>query len=252
MILHRVDQGSPEWHAVRSGCITASNFKLLRESAKLKSGPNKGDYSEKAKDYAFRVAIERISGAPLDEGFETFYMARGHELEPEARLERELRDGVIVEQVGFVTTDDGKFGASADGFVGADEGEEYKCFVAPDKLRSILISGDTSEVMDQCQGGLWLTGRKAWNFSLYCPALRPVGLHLETFRIERDDDYIEALEQDLLAFERLVTQYELALRRRGSGELAPAAPPVVEAVRDVPPWVPTPHPTDPYLRASLF
>ncbi|AOE60405.1 hypothetical protein QZH45_14320 [Pseudomonas corrugata] len=36
--------------------------------------------------YAFELAVERIGGAPLDGGFETWQMRRGHELEPEARI----------------------------------------------------------------------------------------------------------------------------------------------------------------------
>lgn len=46
-----------------------------------KSGPNKGDFTEAAKDYAFRLAFERISGQLMDEGFTTWQMDRGHELE---------------------------------------------------------------------------------------------------------------------------------------------------------------------------
>src|SRR5690606_922982 len=103
-----------------------------------------GDYGDKAKNYAFRLAIERISKTPLDEGFETWQMARGHELEPAARMAHEVRHGVLVEEVGFITTDDGKFGASADGFIDDDEGAEYKCFVSPEKLRAIYLTGDTS------------------------------------------------------------------------------------------------------------
>ena len=68
MIVYRAPQGSPEWHAARAGCITASNFNLIRSANRLKSGPNKDDYGDKAKAYAFRLAIERISKMPLDEG----------------------------------------------------------------------------------------------------------------------------------------------------------------------------------------
>ena len=78
MILHTAPQGSPEWHAARAGVITASMFKVAR--GKLKTGKNAGGFKEDAKDYAFRLAIERISGKPLDEGFETWQMKRGHEL----------------------------------------------------------------------------------------------------------------------------------------------------------------------------
>ncbi|MBA3622913.1 MAG: YqaJ viral recombinase family protein [Methylibium sp.] len=210
MIVHRVAQGSPEWLACRAGVITASNFKLAR--ARLKTGPNKGDFTEAAKDYAFRVAVERISGQPLDEGFETWSMRRGHELEPEARRAHEAANGVLVEEVGFVTTEDGRFGASADGFIDDDGGAEYKCFVSPEKLRGILLTGDVSDVIDQCDGGMWITGRAWWDFCLYCPALEPVGRALSVHRILRDENRIEALEADLVAFMRLVDQYEAALR----------------------------------------
>lgn len=251
MIIHTAPQGSPEWHQARAGVITGSMFSTARErvralderqrkyvdliksghsepiardlagyKAKPKSegieralrGEDVGDYSSAALDYAFRLAVERISGTPLDEGFETWAMKRGHELEPKAREEHEIAIGVIVEPAGFVTTDDGKFGASADGFIGQDGGAEYKCLVSPERLRNVILSGDLSEFTDQMQGGMWITGRKWWDFGLYCPALEPIGRQFTHYRIERDDNYIEQLEADLIAFERLVTENEQALR----------------------------------------
>lgn len=210
MILHTAPQGSPEWHAARAGVITASMFATCRQ--KLKSGPSKGEFAAAAGDYAFRLAVERISGQPLDEGFETWAMRRGHELEPAARLEHELAIGVVVQPAGFVTTDDNLFGASADGLIGEDGGAEYKCLVDPSRLRRVLLTGDISEFMDQVQGGMWITGRSWWDFCLYCPALERIGLQLWRRRVERDDNYIDAMEMDLIAFERLVTENETALR----------------------------------------
>lgn len=210
MILHTAPQGSPEWHAARAGVITASMFATCRQ--KLKSGPSKGEFAAAAGDYAFRLAVERISGQPLDEGFETWAMRRGHELEPAARLEHELAIGVVVQPAGFVTTDDNLFGASADGLIGEDGGAEYKCLVDPSRLRRVLLTGDISEFMDQIQGGMWITGRTWWDFCLYCPALESIGLQLWHRRVERDDNYIDQMEMDLIAFERLVTENETELR----------------------------------------
>ena len=208
------EQGSEIWHKARAGVITASMFKVARERMKVSRGDKKaGDFTDAALKYAFRVAIERISGEPLDEGFETWQMRRGHELEPEARAEHETQAGVIVERCGFVTTDDGVFGGSADGFIGDKEGSEYKCLTSPDGLRSVLLNGDLSEFTDQIQGCLWLTGREAWHFGLFCPALRPIGKQLYWRVIRRDDDYIAEMERDLLDFRRQVDQYEAALRR---------------------------------------
>ncbi len=216
MIIYDHPQGSAEWLASRAGVITASKFVEARK--RLKSGPKKGGFTEAAEDYAFRVAVERISGAPLDEGFSTWAMKRGNELEPEARAWVEVKLGIFVDTAGFVTTDDKKFGASADGFIDKDGGLEIKCLVDPGRIRNVILSDDISEFMDQIQGGMWITGRKWWQFALFCPALEKVGLQLYTKRVERDDNYINEMELDLLEFERVVSKYEQTLRDRGMAE----------------------------------
>lgn len=216
MIIYDHPQGSAEWLASRAGVITASKFAEARK--RLKSGPKKGGFTEAAEDYAFRVAVERISGAPLDEGFSTWAMKRGNELEPEARAWVEVKLGIFVDVAGFVTTDDEKFGASADGFIDKDGGLEIKCLVDPGRIRNVILSDDISEFMDQIQGGMWITGRKWWQFALFCPALEKIGLQLYTKRVERDDNYINEMELDLLEFERVVSKYEQTLRDRGMAE----------------------------------
>lgn len=221
MLIHNCVQGSEDWHQARCGVITASMFKVARARMKVNRGDKKaGDFTDEALKYAFRLAIERISGKPLDEGFETWQMRRGHDLEPEARAEHEMQAGVVVERCGFVSTDDRVFGASADGFIGAEEGSEYKCLVAPDELRKVLLDDDISEFTDQVQGCLWLTARRRWHFGLYCPALRPLGKQLYLQIVERDEAYIEALEQDLLQFKRQVDAYEAALRKMPANDSA--------------------------------
>lgn len=174
-------------------------------------GEKVGDYTETAQDYAFRLACERISGKPLDEGFTTWAMRRGSELEPEARLDHESRIGTLIQHAGFVRTTDRRFGASADGLIGDDGGSEYKCLIDPARMRRIIVTGDISEFMDQVQGGMWLTGRSWWHFVLYCPALKPAGKEMLIFKVERDDDYIAELEADLLAFDQLVEQNVAAI-----------------------------------------
>lgn len=206
----RCEQGSQEWHEARAGVITASRFTEAR--ARLKSGPSKGDFTKAGHDYAFALAVERISGQPLDEGgFEPWEARRGHELEPEARSLHEFEAGVTVERAGFVVSDCGRFGASADGLIGEDGGAEYKCFISPAKVREIVLSRDVSPYLDQVQGGLWITERAWWDFCLYCPALAPVGRGLTWFRVERDEAYIADLVADLRVFDELVESYRAEL-----------------------------------------
>jgi hypothetical protein len=201
-------QGSPEWHQARCAVITASNFSDCIN--KLKNG----DYSAKAKQYAFKLAIERISGQLLQEDkFETFEMRRGRELESEARYAHEQKIGTMVEQTGIVLTDDGIFGASVDGFIGADGCSEYKCFIAPSSLMPIILDGDISDCTEQIQGQLWVTGRKWCDFCLYCPALKSIGKDLTIFRVNRDESFIAKMELELLLFNDLVKSYETKLRK---------------------------------------
>lgn len=210
-------QGSAEWHRARAGVITASMFHVARK--RLKTGPNAGDYTAEGKAYAFRLAIERISGEPLDEGFETYQMRRGHELEPEARLLHETRIGMLIERAGFVRTPDGLFGASADGLIEDDGGSEYKCLVAPDRIRDVIVDHNLEEFTDQVQGCLWLTGRRWWHFAVYCPALAPAGRELDIHEVERDENYIEALEQDLVEFNREVERCRESILAQGRAPL---------------------------------
>lgn len=202
-------QGSIEWHQVRAGCITASMFGDVCNTLK------NGDYSAKAKQYAFRLAVERISGNLLEENkFETFEMRRGRELEPEARYAHEQEIGEMVEQVGFIKTDDGLFGASLDGMIGADGISEYKCFISPVSLMPILLDGDISDCEYQIQGGLWLSGKKWCDFCLYAPALKQIKRDFTRFRTERNDNFIAEMEIKLLKFNELVCQYEQKLRNK--------------------------------------
>jgi hypothetical protein len=214
MIILECEQGSPEWFQARAGCITASNFAECRK--KLKSGVNEGDHTGKAKEYAFRLAIERISGELLSEDkFDTFEMRRGRELEPDARLAHEMKRGIMVDQTGIALTDDRIFGASVDGLIDDDGCSEYKCFIGPSSLMPILLDNDLSSTTDQVQGQMWITGRKWSDFVLYCPALKSIGRDLTIITIERDDDYIEELEADMLEFNTLVGEYQAKLMQKG-------------------------------------
>lgn len=251
MIIINCKQGTDEWLQARAGCITASKFQtaiskvgVLNEQqqlyvhaiiagkseseameiagykAKPKSeaitkalkGEKVGEFSDQSKNYALQVAMERIYGFPYDDGYQTWQSKRGNELEPIARMEHQAKANVAVVEVGFVKSDDGVFGASADGFIEDDEGAEYKCFLSLDKLRAIYFNGDISDVIAQAQGCMWLTGRKRWHVCVYNPALKPIGKQLWMKIVDRDDNYIEKMEASLLEFAKIVDEFEYMLR----------------------------------------
>jgi hypothetical protein len=206
MLVIECTQGSDTWLQARAGVNTASNFRIARSRKK------NGEPTEEALNLAFGTAIERISGVPLYEGHTTWQMRRGQELESDARICHMADIGEYVQQVGMVLTDDRKFGASADGWIGTDGGAEYKCLVSPDELRTTILGHDLAKYMDQVQGNLWLSGRRFWDFCIYCPALKSVKEFFR-WRIKRDDAYIDAMVEDLLEFERLVENNVAELRK---------------------------------------
>lgn len=202
MIEHFHEQGSEEWLAARRGVITGSRFKDARD--KLKSGqPSKACIG-----YAMDIARER-SGGKAPAKTPTPAMRTGTEQEPLARLAYERRTGNLVQEVGFFTTEDGCFGLSPDGLIDDDGVLEIKTMVSSETLFTAVADGDVSAYIDQCHGYLWLLGRQWVDLVLWCPDLH----HMVIKRIERDEAAIESLEADMLAFARLVTQYETALRQ---------------------------------------
>ena len=212
MIFHNHPQGSPEWLQARAGVITASRYKDARNRLAPKKGETIGAPSSKCIAYAAQVAVERIAGRPLDQNFTTWEMRQGTEQEPLAREAYDLETGNIVTEVGLITTDDGLFGYSSDGFVGDDGLLEIKTLLSADRIVKIVGQGDLTDYLDQCHGGLWLTGRKWIDLVLWAPALESIDRHLTIHRITRDDDKIEALEADLLAFAQMVIESEALLR----------------------------------------
>jgi hypothetical protein len=220
MIEYNVEQGTDAWHSARVGKVTASMFSECRK--KLKSGPNKGRPTAAAMQYAHRIALERITGRVSSSYmFETVAMKRGRELEEEARLAHEEEIDVLVQQCGFVSTDCERFGASADGFINDDGCAEYKCFEAAEKVFAMILEQDHSEVMDQVQGQMMITGRDYCDFCLYHPDLAPRALTI--WRIERDDKYIEELRKDLEDFDAVVQEIVEKAAELGYGESSTAA-----------------------------
>lgn len=206
-------QGTDGWKAARVGRITGSRFKDARD--KLKSGQP----SKTCLGYAMDVARERCGGKAPDK-FQNQAMRFGTEQEPLARAAYESETGNVVQEVGFIMDDEGYFGLSPDGLIGTDGVLEIKTLVSSDTLFSAACAGDISEYIDQCNGYLWLLGRKWVDLVLWAPDLQL----MKIVRIEREEDAIEALEADLMAFSRLVRDYESKLRKTLAENRAGAAP----------------------------
>jgi hypothetical protein len=286
MIVLNHPQGSEDWLRARCGAVTASRFSDARDKvggldqrqqmyveamlagksdadalavAGYKKRPTadvvvralKGESVEepsaKAVSYSWTVAIETIAREPIDDTFVNFAMRRGQELEPLARATYERRTGQWVEEVSLILTDDGRFGYSADGFVGDDGLIEIKCPMSPEKLGGVWENpaGAAAEYIDQINGGLWITGRKWCDLVIYCPWLSAVGKDLFVWRVVRNDDAINQLEDDLVAFWKLVERNLAILRNPTKMSGRPIDDVTAPLPLDVPP------PTSPQAAAVI-
>jgi len=205
MIIHNVEQRSDAWFRIRSGVLTASNFKTARERLK------NGDFSSASKKLAARLAIEKICGEPQSDTFVNFAMRRGTELEPVATSNYEVHTGHIVTAVGFVTTDCGTYGASPDGFVKDHKGIEVKCPLECERVIDLIVNHNHADYMDQVQGNMWITERDEWDLVIYTPQLSGVNKELNVYPYKRDESYIEKMLKDLNDFNNLVLDYVSAL-----------------------------------------
>lgn len=186
-----VQQGSPEWLAVRLGRVTAS--RVADVIAKTKTG-----YSTSRAGYMAELICERLTGKPFDQ-FTNADMQRGTELEPIARAMYELEKDVSVSQVGFVvhpTLD--MAGASPDGLV-EDGLLEIKC-PRPHIHLDYLESGKPpSKYLPQMAWQCICTQRGWVDFVSYCADM-PEDLQLYIVRYTPDVDYLKELEAEVTKF----------------------------------------------------
>ena len=133
MIEHVVQQGSVEWHTLRSVIPTASNFDRLITPAKWE--PTKGDTR---RGYQLELLANRIFGLP-DELVGVSALAHGREWEPIARAAYQFQHGVEIQDAGFFTDDAERYGASPDGLIGDDGLVEFKNPESPKVHLSALL-----------------------------------------------------------------------------------------------------------------
>ena len=195
MIVHQCEQGSVEWHALRWGIPTASNFDRI-----LTAG---GKPSKQADEYRRYLLAERYFGHPLEQ-IKTSWMQRGNDLEGEACAFYEFTREVAVGHCGIITDDEGRFGASPDGLVGDDGLVEFKCPAPETHIKYMLWSDVEKEYRVQLQGQLWVAQRKWTDIVSYHPAMESV-----VVRVERDEEFIGLLAEEMGRFvERLEEEAE--------------------------------------------
>lgn len=212
MNIINVEQGSPEWHEARIGVITGSNFKIARQ--RLKTGAKKGEFTDAAKTYAFKLAIERETWAKAETfEFETFAMKRGSEMEVEAKQVYQAVTGSAITECGIILSDCGNFGVSPDALIGESKGLEIKCPISIEKIRSIFTEEDISEYMDQINGCMLFGEREKWDLFIYTPQFVNISKPYLLITVERNEKELSALKSDLDEFNDLVLSYKDKIKK---------------------------------------
>lgn len=182
IIIRGIEQGTPEWHDLRKGVLTASKASTIASNGKG------------LKTYISDLMAEFYS----DEHIETFKneaMQRGNDLEPNARAWYEFETGETVEEVAFIYLDEDRtVGCSPDGLiVGKEKGVEYKCPSTTEKHEHISKSIDNIPRgwLWQVQMCLYVTKYQSWDFVSYHPDCEKHLVIYEIFPNPYDQKMIE-------------------------------------------------------------
>lgn len=197
MKVHDCKQGSPEWHALRLGIPTASEFDaLITPEWKIRTGAG-------PETYLYSKLCEKVLGFAPEAG--AWAMEQGVILEQEARPFFEFTRETPVRVVGFCTTDDGRIGCSPDGLIGNNGGIEIKCPQPHTHLRYLLQGTLPKEYAAQVHGSMLVAGRDWWYFMSYSRQFPPLIL-----RVERDERICHQIGNSL---EQFLEKFDAALAR---------------------------------------
>lgn len=201
------EQHSDEWHAARAGRVTASRIADLM--ARTKTG-----YGASRKNYGAELLIERLTGAVDVGGFVSPAMQWGTDNEPEARDTYAFVTGLAVAKIGFVIHPTIEMaGASPDGLVADDGLVEIKCPNTGTHVETLLTERVPAKYILQMQWQMACTGRAWCDFVSFDPRLQPE-MQLFMTRIERDDDMIQNIEDEVRLFLEEIDETVAALLRK--------------------------------------
>ncbi len=163
MKIHDCEQGTLEWTKLHFGIPTASGLdNLLTPTFELRKG-------EMPATYVYKKVAESLQGRPLiDLSASSFMLEQGMIIEGEARPWYALEYDKKIRQVGFISTDDGRFGCSPDGLIEGEEcGLEIKSPAAHTHVKYLVNGVLPKEYVAQVYGSMFVTGFTKWIFVSY-------------------------------------------------------------------------------------
>jgi len=185
-------QLSPEWFASRCGRLTGS--RVADATAKTKTG-----WGASRKNYMSQLIVERLTGE-VAESYSNTAMEHGTATEPQARDTYSFLKDVDVVETGSVDHPTiAMTSASPDGLVNDDGLVEIKCPNTATHIDFLLSGKIPSKYIKQMQWQMACTDRKWVDYVSFDPRL-PEGLQIKVIRVDRDDEMIGSLSDDITGF----------------------------------------------------
>lgn len=187
-----IQQGTPEWLALRAGKVTASRVADILAKTKTGVSASRGNY-------LIQLAIERATGN-IEPSYTNEAMQWGIENEAQARMAYEVASGNFVDQVPFVdhpNIDD--FGCSPDGLVGNLGLVEIKCPNSSTHWSYIKDNAPPNKYYIQMQAQMACTNTEWCDFVSFDPRM-PDRSQLLIVRVEREQEFINQMEEAVKQF----------------------------------------------------
>jgi putative phage-type endonuclease len=210
IIYDKLDQRTEDWHRIRAGKLTGSDFHTLMGNGETKN------------NLLLKKTAERLHGYIEEDCYTNADLQRGIELEKQARLLYEMETGIKVKEVGFIELDEWT-GCSPDGLIKEEyidlrdmwesimlkdmefkddyekaERELYggiieiKCPKDTVFLNQIIHDKIKPEYYTQIQFNMYVSGSKYCDYIAY-----NMNYPLFIKRIERDEDYINKIKKTI-------------------------------------------------------
>jgi putative phage-type endonuclease len=204
--MNDIEQRSDEWFAARLGKVTASS--LYKVLAKTKTG-----YGADRGNYMTQLVLERVTNTKAD-SYSNAAMQWGIDQEPFARASYEASRGVFVEEVAFLPHPTIEMaGASPDGLVGDKGMVEIKCPDSKTALECWLSDNPVeNKYFAQMQWQMRCADRDWCDYVVFDPRM-PTKAQLFIDRVERDDEWLEATEAEVVKFLAEVDAKVAALKK---------------------------------------
>jgi hypothetical protein len=199
-----IDPYVEKWWALRRGKPTASQFHRIITPT--------GRPSEQQRGYMYELIAERLLNENMKkDDIQTYWMERGHQMEPKAIEAFQETHRLVLKRVGFVTTNDGRVGCSPDCLVeGSVQAVEIKC-PSPWMQIRYLLDGTDEKYKPQVQGQLLVGGWETVHFFSWHPQMP--SYHLET---HPDKAYQAAMAELLDRFCRMLDHETERARSKGA------------------------------------